>query len=135
MPAVVLFSGLAPLTVGYYQVDLELPAALAPGNHDVRCFLPAIDLQRLTGAVPASGGCSDHFGQANRIAVRRHPTRPSVTDIVDLSAEASTGPDLPIRLRWLHSLMSRMSSTATRIGTSRLTSKTPGMRCPSVTRS
>jgi uncharacterized protein (TIGR03437 family) len=51
VPAVVPFSGLAPLTVvGYYQVDLQLPVALAPGNHDVRCFVPSIDPQRLIGA-------------------------------------------------------------------------------------
>ncbi len=35
MEAPVLFAGLAPLTAGLYQVNVELPADLAPGRHTV----------------------------------------------------------------------------------------------------
>jgi uncharacterized protein (TIGR03437 family) len=32
VPATILFSGLAPTFVGLYQINVQVPAAVAPGN-------------------------------------------------------------------------------------------------------
>ena len=82
------FSGLAPLTVGYYQVDLQLPVALAPGNHDVRCFLPAIDPQRLIGAFVQVPRAVTDFWQAHRMrsGAARHVQVSWTYDVLGLCA-------------------------------------------------
>jgi uncharacterized protein (TIGR03437 family) len=42
-PATVMYAGLAPLTIGYYQLDLLLPAPLSAGTYAIFCNMPAED--------------------------------------------------------------------------------------------
>jgi uncharacterized protein (TIGR03437 family) len=42
-PAKVMYAGLAPLTIGYYQLDLLLPALLSAGTYVVGCNMPSED--------------------------------------------------------------------------------------------
>ncbi len=54
VPATVLYSGLAPLTVGFYQVDVRLPQSIASATFTISCDLPGWSLgySRFTVALP-----------------------------------------------------------------------------------
>ena len=51
-PATVMYTGLAPLTIGYYQLDLLLPSPLSAGAYGISCNIPGANQFGPSGLLP-----------------------------------------------------------------------------------
>jgi uncharacterized protein (TIGR03437 family) len=54
IPATVMYAGLAPLTIGYYQLDLLLPSPLIAGANYIFCKIPSANQFGPSGLLPVN---------------------------------------------------------------------------------